>query len=924
MSKTFSEILREVTNAKKKKVEDTIPTVSTGVADPASPMHIMNPTNTSMSVNGGDQNITPFSERRKKQLYRIDEWKEYVKRQKRDPNKSAFKYKPAAKPKVAKPVKPDIHKKDAQSAGDAHIVTQLRSATDAPHNNPATIRFTNGEVVRMHPNVANHVLNHHMSIPKPNDKLANSSKMGASKVAMANHIKSLLKVEDIQGYDNAAIFNPPKMWDTTVKSSALAMENVDEGKKQIGKDKLRVFLQNMGSPKALAAVKTHYGISSTKTKSKSESMGPPYSQALSGPMIDPYDPTRQPTSHAIPTASMDIESANGKKNKDVADRLKQMIMQMLNKEEIIDPNERKRIADMKSRQLKMADDKHSDDKAKTRAQINDAHKRRMGMESFNDVFGRFISEAGFPARGKQDSDVEGDRQGVSKDPPASMNSKKEKIIPLEKDNNAKKKLPSKKADVIVINPKLNVEAADDEIVKTRMPKHDKKFNWQRHNALFPGVTNLSKILKDNIVAIPKPKTLSHIIKEKSETGNLADWAKKHEASGNKITKDNKTATYHAFDKNNKHLDSYRAGKGTRIDERVSLRFSAFLAETELYEDLEQLIEAKDNRDKPGGASNNTKGIMHEILVGKHLNNNKHMTHHLLVNNKTGAKETPEQAHDRLKSQVHPDDYKKINARAKSTAEHIKAHIEKTHPGHSITGVAHTSKRGDTQAETGVKADQKEDPSDIYIATKHHKTGDVMKHGVSLKVSDQSNKNVPSSSLGRKSAGETADRLYKDHQNEIKKTHQGLVGKSKDARKNWAKANPEKHKQIKAKNLDFLRSVAHHHAAELQHHLDSGNHEHVVDHIRDVIAAKKTPAEQSGKATFIKHTTYTTAKGSQHHVSHPGKDYEHILKAHKNITVKPAGTQVHFYHNGKKFASQAHKLDSQSDPLSSLKSAGKTT
>lgn len=852
MSKTFSEILREA-NAKKKKVEDTIPTVSTGVADPASPMHIMNPTNTSMSLNGGDdQNLTPFSARRKKQVYRIDEWKVYTKRTARDPSKPAFKYKPAAKPKSATP-KPVVSKPEAREAGDSNIVTQLRSAADASPTKHATLRFANGDTTTIHPKLAAHVLAHHMNIEKPADKSANEKKMGASKASMSSHARRLLKVEDIQGYDNAAIFNPPKMWDTTVKSSALAMEAVNEAKKPTAKDLLRNFLVNKPGTAAanLSAMQKHpsFGPAPIKKaevrslltpKNKTESMGPPYSQALSGPMIDPYDPTRQPTSHAIPTASMDIESANGKKNKDVADRLKQMIMQMLNKEEIIDPNERKRIADMKSRQLKMADDKHRNDKAKTRAQINDAHKRRMGMESFNDVFGKFISEAGFPARGKQDSDVEGDRQGVSKDPPASMNSKKEKVIPLEKDSNAKKKLPSKKADVIVINPKLNVEAADDELV------------------------------------------------------------------------------------NNKHLGSYTAGKGTRIDERVSMRFSAFLAETELYEDLAQLIEAKDNRDKPGGVSNNTKGVMHEILVGKYLNNNKHMTHHLLVNNKTGAKETPEQAHDRLKSQVHPDDYKKINARAKSTAEHIKAHIEKTHPGHSITGVAHTSKRGDTQAETGVKADQKQDPSDIYIATKHHKTGDVMKHGVSLKVSDQSNKNVPSSSLGRKSAGETADRLYKDHQNEIKKTHQGLVGKSKDARKDWAKANPEKHKQIKAKNLEFLRSVAHHHAAELQHHLDSGNHKHVVDHIRDVIAAKKTPAEQSGKATFIKHTTYTTAKGSQHHVSHPGKDYEHILKDHKNITVKPAGTQVHYYHNGKKFASQAHKLDSQSDPLSSLKSAGKTT
>ena len=579
MSKTFSEILREA-NAKKKKVEDTIPTVSTGVADPASPMHIMNPTNTSMSVNGGDdQNITPFSKRRKAQLFRIDEWKVYTKRTARDPSKPAFKYKPAAKPKSATP-KPVVSKPEAREAGDSNIVTQLRSATDASPTKHATLRFANGDTTTIHPKLAAHVLAHHMNIEKPADKFANEKKMGASKASMSSHARSLLtgrfvKVEDIQGYDNAAIFNPPKMWDTTVKSSALAMEAVNEAKKPTAKDLLRNFLANKPGTAAanLSAMQKHpsFGPAPIKKaevrslltpKNKTESMGPPYSQALSGPIIDPYDPTRQPTSHAIPTASMDIESANGKKNKEVADRLKQMIIQMLNKEEIIDPNERKRIADMKSRQLKMADDRHSNDKAKTRAQINDAHKRRMGMESFNDVFGKFISEAGFPARGKQDSDVEGDRQGVSKDPPASMNSKKEKVIPLGNGSNAKKKLPSKKADVIVINPKLNVEAADDEIVNTKMSKHDKRINWQRHNAAFPGVLNLSKILKDDIVTIPKPKTLSHIIKEKSETGNLEDWAKKHEASGNKITKDNKTATYHAFDKNNKHVGSYTAGKGT--------------------------------------------------------------------------------------------------------------------------------------------------------------------------------------------------------------------------------------------------------------------------------------------------------------------------------------------------------------------------
>ena len=127
--------------------------------------------------------------------------------------------------------------------------------------------------------------------------------------------------------------------------------------------------------------------------------------------------------------------------------------------------------------------------------------------------------------------------------------------------------------------------------------------------------------------------------------------------------------------------------------------------------------------------------------------------------------------------------------------------------------------------------------------------------------------------------------------------------------------------VKEKTKTLLNKVAHSHAAELQYHLDAGNHKHVINHIREVLHAHKTPA-QSGGHNFFKHTTYVTSKGIQHHASDPGTEYEHILKDHKNISVKSSGTSVHFYHNGKKFASQAHKVNSQSDPLSTLKSAGK--
>jgi hypothetical protein len=367
-------------------------------------------------------------------------------------------------------------------------------------------------------------------------------------------------------------------------------------------------------------------------------------------------------------------------------------------------------------------------------------------------------------------------------------------------------------------------------------------------------------------------------------------------------------------------------------------FKNFLNEEILLEELEELLnEAKDDNTKVGGASNNTKGVLHELLTGYHLQGGKHMEKHHLISDK-GKRETPQQAHDRLKSQIHPEDYKKINDRAKSAASDIKKEIQKTHPGHVIDHVHHTSKPGDTEKETGVKASQKEDSSDIYITSKHPKTGKTAIHGRSLKVSQNSSKNVPSSNLGKESAGLKADNLHKEHKEKILKDHPTLSKVKKgpehdsieDARKEWAKNNPKKHEAIKVQNRKLLHNVAHHHAAELQHNLDSGNHEKVVNHIRDVLGSHKTPAEKAGKADFRKHTTYVTSKGIQHHSSHPGEEHEHILKDHKNITVKASGGSVHFSHTDpktgvtKKFATQSHKFKSQSDPLGTLSSSGKAT
>jgi len=346
-------------------------------------------------------------------------------------------------------------------------------------------------------------------------------------------------------------------------------------------------------------------------------------------------------------------------------------------------------------------------------------------------------------------------------------------------------------------------------------------------------------------------------------------------------------------------------------------FSEHLEED--YYDVLDLQEEADDPTKEGGVSNNTKGVLHELLVGKHLNGGSHMKKHEDEN-----KMSPEQVHDKLKAQIHPKDYERIDKKAKSAAEDIKANLAKSHPGHAMHEVVWTSKPGDTQKVTGIPASQIQDSSDIYVTTKHAKTGKLVHHGWSLKVSDKSNKEIPASSLGMKSSGSKAEALFREHQKNVREQYPELAGKNDVARKEWARANPEKHAEIKKMNQNLLRSVASEHAKELQNKLDSKDYESVVNHIRNVIAAKTTPAEEAGAATFQKHTTYQTAKGPQHNTAKPSQDYEYILKDPKNISVQSSGAGVHFYYKGKKFASQSQKFDSQSDPLSNLKSAGKST
>lgn len=149
---------------------------------------------------------------------------------------------------------------------------------------------------------------------------------------------------------------------------------------------------------------------------------------------------------------------------------------------------------------------------------------------------------------------------------------------------------------------------------------------------------------------------------------------------------------------------YFLSENKEIEEYLKSLVLEKFNDDEVLEDLFESLMPED-----GKVSSDTKGKMHELLVGYHLKGGKHMSKHV---DKEG--DSPQEAHDKLKKSVHPNDYKKMNVRAKSAANDIKKQVEQN--GHKIHDVHWTSKPGDIHRSTGIHASQKEDSSDIVITT----------------------------------------------------------------------------------------------------------------------------------------------------------------------------------------------------------------
>lgn len=302
------------------------------------------------------------------------------------------------------------------------------------------------------------------------------------------------------------------------------------------------------------------------------------------------------------------------------------------------------------------------------------------------------------------------------------------------------------------------------------------------------------------------------------------------------------------------------------------------------------------------ASNNDRGVMHELLVGKHLNGGEHMTHHP---NKEGR--TAEQEHNRIKAKMSHSDYEAAVKKAAVKGEKLKNHLGK------IKHVHWTSKSGDIERATGVKSSQKEDSGDIVVTShRDHHTS------ISLKVTKGPTPNITTANLGRSEHHENSEKHHTEMIANIKKKHPEIAKMNKAEQNEWVKKNPKKHEEVKKIFRNSINVHAKAHSDELNRHLKGGKKgiDHVKHYISGLLHSHETPLEKNGHS-HIRATITVNGGKDKAHIIHPHAHYSHVMKDpdfHKNIKIVHSGGNVNFYHKEKKLSSLTYKIGSQSRPL----------
>ena len=218
-----------------------------------------------------------------------------------------------------------------------------------------------------------------------------------------------------------------------------------------------------------------------------------------------------------------------------------------------------------------------------------------------------------------------------------------------------------------------------------------------------------------------------------------------------------------------------------------------------------------SEEKKEASATNNEGVLHELLVHKHL-----VEKHGAVSHDYGDnRETPENAHERIATKLYGENYQDhpkyqdASKRAEGAADHVRKE-EGERWKENKTKVAWTSKSGDVEKLTGKIATQKGDASDLYIHHPHLK-GQNEFVGYSLKKSKSKNVDPPVSNGGRADVDETLDTNTDKHitaaRENMHKKYPELKGMSTENVKSILESNPEIAAAEKTERAKLLRNIA---------------------------------------------------------------------------------------------------------------------
>lgn len=287
---------------------------------------------------------------------------------------------------------------------------------------------------------------------------------------------------------------------------------------------------------------------------------------------------------------------------------------------------------------------------------------------------------------------------------------------------------------------------------------------------------------------------------------------------------------------------------------------------------------------------NTRGVLHEILVTQFLNKEVDVN----------EREVRRLISCATEAEV---------AQSYRYAEHAADSL--VHLLEDVDRAFWTSKPGDIERITGIPSEQKEDASDIVILGSSGRFT-----GVSLKVSYKTG-HVPISNPGIESTLGGKE-LLDEHRELIYKYYPDLkLCDNKEQRKEYIHGNPEANTFIRKQNGIVLKAIVGNLCANLNR-MDS---EEAAEHIRRcVLHARATPMQNLGHG-HIRHTTFGKREPKIKMIN-PALHYEDCLKEHWKLGFALGGNAIKYLKDGKVFAEQRMKFDSQSDPLSIVKSSCK--